>query len=136
MKILLALIISMISTLASSYEIEGTQVLKGSLKTEIIVESLKTTCKVKIEDVKNLLEEDQYGNPGYKIKVDLSLNGGEFLSPKKVKFDKTIFLTNLFSDGVRDLEYFGSEVNLKIKNDGRLSEIRFPYKYNTVICRF
>ncbi len=136
MKSLLALILLMISTLASSYEIEGTQVLKGSLKTEIIIESIKTTCKIKIEDVKNLLEEDQYGNPGYKIKVDISLNGGEFLGPKKVKFDKTIFLTNLYQDGVRDLEYFGSETTLKIKNDGRLSEVRFPYKYNTVICRF
>lgn len=131
--------ISLITLLALpvlAHDIEGTQMLKGSLKTEMRVNYIKTTCKVKIHDVKNLMVEDQYGNPAYKVKVEIGLKGGEFLSDKKVKFEKELWMDNLFPDGVRDLEYQGEGIKLFINNEGRLTQVKFPSQYGTVTCNF
>ncbi len=136
MKSTLAILCLFISSLAYSYEIEGTLILKGSLKTEIILQNKKTTCKVKVAEVKNLLEEDQFGNPGYKVKLNISLSGGDFLSPDRIKFDQTYLVTNKFESGVKDLEYSGSGVYLHIHKDGRLNQVKFPYKNNFVTCKF
>lgn len=136
MKKILITLIALIALPALAHEIEGTQMLKGSLKTEIKVNYIKTTCKVKVHEVKNLMEEDQYGNPAYKVKVEVSLNGGEFLSNKKVKFEKELWMDNLFSDGVRDLEYQGEGIKLFITNEGRLAQVQVPFQYSTVTCNF
>ncbi len=126
----------MFSTVAYSNEIEGTLILKGSLKTELVVGRIKSVCKIKVSEVKNLMKEDQYGNPAYKVKININLIGGEFLSPDRFKFDQDYILTNLFEAGVKDFEYSGSGVYLIINRDGRLNQVRFQYKNNPVICKF
>ncbi|HXH73785.1 MAG TPA: hypothetical protein VNJ08_02400 [Bacteriovoracaceae bacterium] len=136
MKYLITALMALSSLALMAHEIEGVQMLKGTLKTEVRVNGIKTTCKVQIEDVKNLMEEDKFGNPAYKVKVEVSLSGGEFLSSRKVKLDKKLTMNNLFEDGVRDLEYRGDGVKLTIQKDGRLSEAHINYHYGPVICNF
>lgn len=136
MKILGLFFLLLNSNFSFAKEIQGTLVLKGTLKSELFLLNKKTSCKVKVQEVKNLMEEDQYGNPAYKIKINVELSGGDFFSPDRIKFDQTAILTNLFPDGVSDLSYAGSNFNLLINSDGRLNQLRFLYKNNTVICKF
>lgn len=138
MKKLIAALLSIFSLSASAYEITGVQMLEGSIKTQVRVGSIKTTCKVKVKKVKNLMREDQYGNPAYKVVMDVSLSGGSFMaeSSKKVRFDKEVTMDNLFPDGVRDLEYKGGGITLKITEEGRLSQVSIPMAYETIICNF
>src|SRR5665647_934096 len=65
--------------------IQGTMVLKGSIKTKIMVNGIKTVCKMKIDKVKNLLEEDAYGNPAYQLQAEIELDGTEFGKSIQVK---------------------------------------------------
>jgi hypothetical protein len=136
MKNIFALLIASLSLSTFAHTIEGVQLLKGSLKAEIRVYSIKTTCKVKVKEVKNLMEEDHYGNPAYKAEVEVSLDGGSFASPRKVKYEKLLLMTNLFPDGVRDLEYYAEGVKLKITSEGRFESVQIPYFGSTVVCNF
>jgi hypothetical protein len=135
-------ILFMISALpAMANVVEGTLVLKGSLKTKIMVNGVKTTCKVRVEEVKNLLEEDYYGNPAYKIDIEVSLSGSDFARSLKVKLNKDYHMTNLFNENgrlmVKDLHYASQDgATLLIKRDGRLRELTVPYENKKVSCTF
>lgn len=136
MKNILIALIAFSSLSVFAHEIEGTLPLKGTLKTEIRVNNIKTVCKMSIGKVKNLLEEDQFGNPAYKIEVGVSLSGGEIFSSKRVKFSQDLTMTNMFADGVRDLEYQGKGVLLKITDEGRFDSARINTPYGVVSCKF
>jgi len=84
MKTLLFILFCFAVFKTQAHEIEGTVVLEGSLKTETIVNYKKGTCKVKIKDVKNLMLEDQFGNPAYNILIN-----------KKMYFLKLIMMEDL-----------------------------------------
>ncbi len=129
------------SPFAGAHEILGTQVLEGSLKTKIMVNGVETTCKAKISKVKNLMEQDSYGNPAYKILVNIDLSGNDYERDIKVKYGKRSWMNNLFKVGnkteVRDFDYFAEDGStLKINGQGRLVSTSVIYNNKTVTCTF
>lgn len=142
MKTIIIALITLASVTALANEIKGTLMLKGSLKTKIMVSGIKTVCKLKVEEVKNLLEEDAFGNPGYQVLINISLSGSDFESGRKVKMDKEFRITNMHTvNGVRmvkDLDYFSAleRVSVKIDEQGRLVHTTFPYGHDSLRCEF
>ena len=129
------------SSIAGAHEILGTQVLEGSLKTKVLVSGVETTCKVKVDKVKNLMEEDSYGNPAYKILVNIELSGNDYERSIKVKYGKRSWMNNLFKVGnkteVRDFDYYAADGStLKINSQGRLVSTSVIYNNKTVTCTF
>lgn len=142
-NIFLAILATLIVFSASSFAhtIEGTLILKGSIKTKIYVNSLKTTCKVKVEKVKNLMLEDSYGNPAYNVRVAISLSGRDYDRDLSVEYDRELWLNNLFSVGarteVRDLEYASAEgTKMTIDRNGRIQNVTFPFQRQKITCSF
>ena len=122
---------------AMAHTITGTPILKGSLKTKVTVNTVETECRVKVEKVKNLLEEDSFGNPAYNVRVNIALSGKDLKKKIEVKLDRDFQFRNLYADGVRDYEYFSDEgATLKIKTDGRLQSVVVPYGTQKVTCNF
>ena len=142
MKTTLILFLSMISIGAKATEIQGTLMLKGTLKTNIVVNGVKSVCKLKVEKVKNLLEEDSFGNPGYQARIQISLDGRDIERSIKVKLDKELTVINLHQEKnirqVQDLEYFSIEENTKVTIDteGRIVSTSFPFQGQTIKCNF
>lgn len=116
--------------------------LKGSLKTKIVVNTVKSVCKLKVDKVKNILEEDSFGNPGYSAKVEISLDGSDMERNIKVKVDKKITVINMHTEGnvrqVKDFDYFNEaeKITVKIDNSGRLVSTTFPFEKQTITCKF
>lgn len=141
MKVLLtlALVFSIQSSFA--HEIEGTQMLKGGRDTKIIVKDVKTKCSFDVEKVRNLMEEDSFGNPAYKVRVEVELSGKDKKKKLEIKFKKKYELTNLFKTAsgseVRDYDYASEDgARLKIDRAGRVSEIHFPFENETISCLY
>ncbi len=119
--------------------IQGTLVLKGTLKTKIKVLNEKTTCKVKIEKVKNLLDqEDSFGNPAYQIRTQIELVGNE-----KMKYDREVVFINIFQTGttsqVEDLKYFVKgepATTMAADEDGHIKQVTFVAQNQNIICNF
>ncbi len=134
--------IALVSATAYSAPIEGTLMLKGSLKTKLVVNTVKSTCKLKVDKVTNLKVEDSFGNPGYQAKIEISLDGSDFERQITIKLKKELIVTNMHSAGetlqVKDLDYFNTAENVKllITNKGRLSSVTFPYESQTITCKF
>lgn len=141
MKKLLFGLLNLTLATAFAHTIEGTQVLEGSLKTKLIVSGIETTCKVKIDKVKNLMEEDSYGNPAYNILVRMELSGNDYERSIKVRYDKRSWMNNLFQVGnkteVRDFEYKAQDGStLTINKSGRLVSASMPYQNKNITCTF
>jgi hypothetical protein len=141
MKNIILGLVATLSLSAFAHEIEGTQMLKGSRSTKLVVNSVKTTCKVKIDKVKNLLLEDSFGNPAYNVKISIDLDGSDLERNLRVKYSKTSWFNNLFTEGsgtiVKDFDYVspeGSEV--KIDDQGRLKVAKFKYSNQNITCSF
>ncbi|MFP5385288.1 MAG: hypothetical protein ACLGHN_04375 [Bacteriovoracia bacterium] len=139
-KIIIASLISL-SAASSAHMIEGTPVLKGAIKTKIYVNNIKTNCRVKVEKVKNLMLEDSFGNPAYNVRLSISLSGNDFERSLSVKFDREVWINNLFTVGngteVRDFEYASTDgINLKIDRHGRIKTVSFPYAGKIITCSF
>lgn len=141
MKNTLLVLAALASLNASAHMIKGNPILRGSIKTKVLVESVQTTCKVKIEKPKNHLVEDSYGNPAYKVATEVNLTGSDSKREIKIDFTKQISFTNLWQVGekteVRDLEYAALDGSLmKIDDAGRLKEFSFLYKEKRITCSF
>ena len=143
MKNLLILFVLLFSLSGKAHEIEGTLVLKGAIKTKIYVNMVKTTCRVKVDKVKNLLLEDSYGNPAYRVLVDLSLNGSDLERDRFIKYKRSVWLNNLFpisskNSEVRDLEYVSAETDVKtlIDRKGRIKQINYKALEKNITCNF
>lgn len=143
MKNLLILFVLLFSLSSKAHEIEGTLVLKGAIKTKIYVNMVKTTCRVKVDKVKNLLLEDSYGNPAYRVLVDLSLNGSDLERNRFVEYKRSVWLNNLFqlsskNSEVRDLEYVSAENDVKMLIDrkGRIKQINYKALEQNITCNF
>lgn len=139
MKNIFCLAFALISFSGMAHEIEGTLVLKGTLKTKINVEGIETTCKAKIHDVKNLMDQDSYGNPAYKIRMSISLSGRSEV--RRVKYNNTSYLNNLFLEGkrsiVKDLDYASPEgITMRIDETGRMRSVQFTYNKRRINCNF
>jgi hypothetical protein len=141
MKNIIIVSLAALSMNLNAHMIEGTLMLKGAIKTKIRLNGIKTTCKVKVEKVKNLLVEDSFGNPAYDVKINVDLSGSDYQRGVSVNFDRDFRMINLFTIGngteVRDLEYFSNDgASLKIDKEGRVKSIAFPYNYQTISCVF
>lgn len=141
MKNIIAALFIISSLPAMANVVEGTLILKGSLKTKIMVNDVDTTCKVRVKEVKNLLEEDYYGNPAYKVDIEVSLSGSDFARSLKVKLDKKYQMTNLFQENgrsiVKDLHYAAKDgATLLIDRNGRLKGVTVPFENKKVSCTF
>ncbi len=141
MKTLITLM-TIASFSASAYEIKGTLMLKGALKTRIVVNTVKTTCKLKVEKVRNILDEDEFGNPGYQARVQISLDGVDWERELKVKYEKELVVVNMFQENgkkvVKDHEYRSEDGKVKvlINENGQLLETTFPFQNQIIKCEF
>lgn len=124
-----------------AHEIEGTQMLKGGRDTKITLQGVKTKCAFDVEKVRNLMEEDRFGNPAYKVRVEVDLSGKDKKKKIEIKFKKKYEFTNLFQtpkgSEVRDFDYASEDgATLKIDRGGRVTEIRFPFEGESINCLF
>ena len=134
-KIIITLIIIKFSWAALAHTIKGTMVLKGSLKTNILIKNKITSCRIRILKVKNLLDEDSYGNPAYNVKASIHIDS--------VNFDKEVWVNNLFvlntdKTEVRDFEYHSEDESSKIFIDeqGRVKTVLIRYQGKNISCSF
>lgn len=135
------IIAAIISSSALAQSITGVAVLKGSLKTKVPYNGVEATCKVKVEQIRNIRDEDAYGFPGYRVVVSVDLNGRTKDGDSVVNFDRQYTLTNFWNvNGMtvaKDLDYFSTDgANLTIKPDGRLRTFAFPVDGRTITCAF
>jgi hypothetical protein len=135
MKIVIFILLAGLSTNVLSHTIKGTMVLKGSLKTKVFIKNKETSCRIKIEKVKNLLEEDSFGNPAYKVRAQIGL--------ESINLEKDIWLNNLFNidkdrSEVRDFEYHSEDnsIKMKIDDEGRIKTVLVRYKDKDISCFF
>ncbi len=141
MKNLITAMLAVFSMSTFAHTIEGTLILKGAIKAKIVVNSVKTNCKVRIEKVKNLMLEDSFGNPAYKVRANISLDGTDLNRNSSVKMDKDVWFNNLFTVGagteVRDLEYATAEGSkMNIDTEGRVRSVSFNYNSQPINCSF
>lgn len=141
MKNLIIGLVAAFSLSAFAHNIEGTLILKGTIKTKMVINTVKTTCKLKIEKVKNLLVEDSFGNPAYNVRANISLDGEDMERRISVKMDKEVWFNNLFTVGagteVRDLEYAAADGSkMVIDSEGRIDSVSFLYNSRPINCAF
>lgn len=138
MKFLLLATLALSST-AFAKPIQGTLVLKGAVKTKIKVFNEKTICKVKIEKVRNIMdEEDSFGNPGYQIRTQIELNENE-----KIKYDREVMFINMHKSGatsqVDDFKYFVKAeptTTMLVDEEGNLKTVTFVAQNQNIVCNF
>lgn len=137
MKNIISLILfTFVTSVAYAHEIEGTLVLKGAIKTKIMLSGEKTICKVKIDKVKNLMKEDSFGNPAYLVLASVKLEGHP-----KIKVDRDYKFSNLFAtqkgSEVRDFEYEAApDAFMKIDREGRVLFVSFKLNTTPITCSF
>ncbi len=141
MKYLIIGLVTVFSMSAIAHNIEGTLILKGTIKSKIVVNTVKTTCKLKIEKVKNLLVEDSFGNPAYNVRTEISLDGEDMDRRISVKMNKEVWFNNLFKVAagteVRDLEYAAADGSkMMIDSEGRVLSVSFLYNSRPINCAF
>lgn len=105
----------LLTTVAHAHVIQGTMPRYGKVKGSTIIRGVEVKCEVEINgpamlgiggkgDVRNLLKEDQFGNPAYKVIATVKLKSKEKdLVP--VDFDEKITFSNLHPQGVSDSDY-------------------------------
>lgn len=128
-----------LSVFAQSFE--GTPVLKGYKRTKIYLQGIETTCRVKVEKIKNLMLEDSNGNPAYNVRIDIALAGRNHELDRSIKFNQEFWVNNLFkvSGGtvVRDTEYASTYgAKMRIDNTGRILSVSFPSPFGNINCSF
>jgi hypothetical protein len=141
MKNIILALATLVSFSASAHMIDGIQILKGSIKTKVMVNQVKTNCRVKVEKVKNLMQEDSFGNPAYKVLLNMQLDSGSIQRNGGINLTKDLWFNNLFQTmagtEVRDLEYFSSEGStLRIDREGRIKVISLLESGRTITCTF
>lgn len=130
-----------VSLSVNAHMIEGIQILKGAIKTKITINSVKTTCRVKVDKIKNLMLEDSWGNPAYNVRAVLGLDGDDYQRSLSIKTEKEAWFNNLFPNGagteVRDLEYRSSDGStLTIDKQGRIKKVSLLYEGKMISCQF
>jgi hypothetical protein len=137
--LLITLLLS--ASVAEAHVIKGTLILKGTAKTKVQVDGIESKCSVKVDDVKNTLTEDSFGNPAYRVwtKVELSGKAGEL----KIEHKADLRFTNIQASGtgtvVSDENYIGEtekRASLKIDEKGRIRSVVFPVGAKSITCTF
>ena len=164
MKTLIAAL--MLTTVAAqAHTIKGTMVRTGGLKTETFFRGAEVKCSVKIDGkglfggrggVQNLLKEDQFGNPAYKVHMEVELKSKD-RDIVDLKFKESITFTNLHSTGVSDTLYKtltpeapaptasrpnpiapakGTEAQFTIDDNGNITNLQVQTSVGAVNCNF
>lgn len=150
---------------AQANTIKGTMVKTGSIKSQTYVRGAQVKCSAKIDgkglfggksDVQNLLQEDQFGNPAYKVNVTIELKSKD-RDIVDLKFKERITFTNLHASGVSDVLYKtltpeapaptasrpnpvasakGSEAEFMIDDSGNITRLRVNTNVGPVSCTF
>ena len=103
----------LISAAAHAHDIKGTMVRPGVAKGTAFVRGAEVKCSMDINgkrlfggvsDVRNALEQDQYGNPAYKVTAKVSLKSKD-REIADIKFEERITFINLHDSGVSDSLY-------------------------------
>jgi hypothetical protein len=143
MKNILLLIILCLTYSIFAHDIKGTLVLRGTIKTKVNLNGIKTTCKIEIKKVKNLMLEDSYGNPAYQFLADISLDGRDSDFNKVINSKRSLWFNNYFviendKTEIRDFDYKAtSEVStIVIDESGRIKKLTLLYGSNPVTCLF
>ncbi len=141
MKTSIIAILTVLSFPTFAHTIEGTLILKGTVRTKFDLNGISTSCRAQVEKVKNLLQEDSYGNPAYNVRVDVGLSGYDDKTGKLLRFSQEFWFNNLFRVGdkteVRDLDYTAVGGGaLKIDGQGRIKSVTFPYNGRPLTCNF
>ncbi len=141
MKTIILFFLALLTLPALAHTIEGTQILKGTVRTKFMLNGISTTCRAQVEKVKNLMQEDSYGNPAYNVRIDVGLSGHDEKTGKFLRFSQEFWFNNLFRVGdkteVRDLDYTAAGGGtLKIDGQGRILSVTFPYSGRPLTCNF
>lgn len=142
MKLLLLTLLTVLTVAAAAQEIKGTLMLKGTVKTKVIVNSVSSVCKLKVMKVKNYLNEDDFGNPAYEAQIQITLDGSDSEKNIKIKLNKELPIVNVHTVQtmrvVKDLDYFNKpeKVTVTIDEKGNLKSTTFPYQSQTITCNF
>jgi hypothetical protein len=141
MKYLL-IALSLVSTASMAHTITGQMVLKGTAKTKVMIQGSEARCNVKIDEIKNNLVEDSFGNPAYYVwtKIDLT-SSLSATTPIKYKLDVRFTNIHKTTDGriVRDDLYVGEDVpraRMTVNEKGRIKQVVFPIGAETITCNF
>lgn len=132
---------ALVTGTAFAQSITGVPVLKGALKTKTMVRGTSTNCKVKIDKIRNMKEEDSFGNPGYKVIVEVDLDGKNDKQETVVRYGKEFTLTNFWPENgqvvAKDFDYYSDDgAFLTIKADGRLKSFSLNLDNQKITCSF
>jgi hypothetical protein len=142
MKNLIVGTLMLIPTFGHAKIFNGTMVLKGSVKSKIALNGVETTCRVEIEKVRNILDEDSYGNPGYRVRANVKLDGQDEKRKIVIKHEQKANLTNFHKVGdkveARDLEYADVDtgITMAVNDDGRLEKVSLKHEGKNISCLF
>lgn len=134
--------LALISTAASANMITGQVVLKGTARTKMMYQGVEVNCRVKVDEVKNNLVEDSFGNPAYYVwtKVELS---SSLSATTPINHSADIRFTNIHKTEtgtlVSDTLYVGEnapKARLTVDARGRIKQAVFPVGANLVTCNF
>ena len=141
MKTIILMLTMLLSIEAFSHEIKGTLILKGTAKTKIILNGMEVRCHVKVDEVKNNMVEDSYGNPAYRVWTIIELSGGN--SENRLSHKQEIRFTNIHPETngtiVLDDSYRGENVtsaSMRIDERGRIKSVSFPFNGRSLSCSF
>ena len=163
MKTMIALL--MITTAAQAHTIRGTMVRYGEVKSSTMVRGVEVKCSVDVAgggllggrgDVRNLLKDDQFGNPGYKVSATVKLKSKD-RDLVDLKFDEKITFSNLHASGVSDTHYVtlipeapaptpqrpnpvaprpGTSASLTVNDLGNITAVQVQTAIGPVSCTF
>lgn len=139
----LALILALTSLSSFAAEIKGTLMLKGTAKTKVVVNGIESKCHVKVDEVKNSMTEDSFGNPAYRVWTKIELSGTNQDRTVRVEHKAEVRFVNIHPTGkftqVSDSDYVGEnepKAKLVIDEKGRIRTAVFPVGATTVTCTF
>jgi hypothetical protein len=138
----LLIALALISTNALAHTITGQMVLKGTAKTKVMIQGSEVKCNIKIDEIKNNLIEDSFGNPAYRVwtKIDLA---SSFSATTPIKYKLDVRFTNIHQTTqgriVRDDLYVGEDVpraRMTVNEKGRIKQVVFPIGAEIITCNF
>lgn len=138
----LLIALALVTTAAQAHTITGQMVLKGTAKTKIMIQGSEAKCNVKIDEIKNNLIEDSFGNPAYHVWTKIELASSlSATTPINYKLDVRFTNIHKTADGkmVRDDLYVGEDVpraRMTVNEKGRIKQVVFPVGADTITCNF
>jgi hypothetical protein len=144
MKTTLLIAFALTAQAAFAHTIKGQAVRRGKAATVTFVNGVEVACEVKFDrdKIKNLLEEDRFGNPAYVVTASILTNSRDRRA-LPLRETREIRFTNMHTDGggkiVRDELYVAPtdpRARFTIDGSGNLRTITVPTSVGLVNCAF